>query len=364
LSEPVRVEAVKADGPDSWVLDFIGLRLKEFRRIPHARRQRVISQSVSRRPSVSLGAERNVLRGSTTIKVLPTEPGYRASRLRMASLLDISDTNSRAQPPEWFAAYARVGCAETIGFRSAPGGVHLSKTMMLAELTAVLDRFPNNDAAAVERSVVVDNLLGKPTGTARRLALARLNTLYGILTPRPIQFVALRLWPRNAMGRPLLALLCALAREPLLRQSAQPVLDAPPGVSVRWPDLAAAIAIEYPDRYSPKMMKSLAQNCVSSWTQSGHLRGRVNKRRCLAEPSAETAAFAALLGTLSGFGGPALLRSPWMRLLDRPEADLLSLLRRAESAGLVRVRAGGGVVQIDVRRPMAQVLEVPNLVDC
>ena len=130
------------------------------------------------------------------------------------------------------------------------------------------------------------------------------------------------------------------------------------------PDLAAAIATEYPDRYSPKMMKSLAQNCVSSWTQSGHLRGRVNKRRCVAEPSAETAAFAALLGTLAGFGGPALLRSPWMRLLDRPEADILSLLRRAESAGLTRIRAGGGVVQIDVRRPMAEVLEVPSLVDC
>src|SRR5437016_2688815 len=136
----------------------------------------------------------------------------------MASLLDISDTTARAQPAEWFAAYARVGCAEALGCRSAAGGVHLSKTMMLAELTAVLDRLPNSDAPAVERSVVVDNLLGKPTGTARRLALARLNTLYGILAPRPIQLVALRLWPRNVVGRPLLALLCALAREPLLRQ--------------------------------------------------------------------------------------------------------------------------------------------------
>ncbi len=282
----------------------------------------------------------------------------------MVPLAAIADNTARAQLPEWFATSGKDGCAEALGFRSVPGGVHLSKTMMLAELTAVLDRFPNSDAAVVERAVVVENLLGKPTGTARRLALARLNTLYGIITPRPIQLAALRLWPRNVVGRPLLALLCALAREPLLRQSAQPVLDAPPGVSVRWPDVAAAIAARYPDRYSPKMMKSLAQNCASSWTQSGHLRGRVNKRRCVAQPSAEAAAFAALLGSLSGFGGPALLRSPWMRLMDRSEADLLSLLRRAESAGLARVRAGGGVVQIDVRRPMAQVLEVPDLVDC
>lgn len=174
--------------------------------------------------------------------------------------------------------------AEALGFRSAPGGVHLSKTMMLAELATILDRLPASEAAEVERAIVVDNLLGKPTGSARRLALARLNTLYGILTPRPVQLAALRLWPRNVAGRPVLALLCALAREPLLRQSARPVLDAHPGTSVRWPELASAILAEYPDRYSPKMLKSLAQNCISSWTQSGHLQGRVNKRRRLADP--------------------------------------------------------------------------------
>jgi hypothetical protein len=111
------------------------------------------------------------------------------------------------------------------------------------------------------------------------------------------------------------------------------------------------------------MLKSLAQNCVSTWTQSGHLAGRVNTRRRLADPSPEAAVYAALLGSIAGFGGPALLRSPWMRLLDRSEVDLLSLVRRAESTGLARVKAGGGVIQIDVRRPMAQMLEVPELAD-
>jgi hypothetical protein len=36
---------------------------------------------------------------------------------------------------------------------------------------------------AVKQAVLVDNVLGKGTGAARRLALSRLNTLYGILTP-------------------------------------------------------------------------------------------------------------------------------------------------------------------------------------
>ena len=125
---------------------------------------------------------------------------------------------------------------------------------------------------------------------------------------------------------------------PIDSQSAPPVLDATPGAPVQWPDLVTAILAEYPDRYSPKMLRSLAQNCVSSWTQSGHLQGRVKKRRQLADPSSEAAAYAALLGSIAGFGGPALLRSPWMRLLDHSEADLLSLLRRAESGGLTRVK--------------------------
>ena len=239
----------------------------------------------------------------------------------------------------------------------------MTKTMMLAELTAVLNAVPDRDPAAVERGVIADNLLGKPTGVARRLALSRLDTLYGVVNPRPIQIAALQLWPRNATGRPLLALLCALAREPMLRQSAAPVLDAPPGSVVGWPDLASAILTECPDRYSPKTLRSLAQNCASSWTQSGHLEGRVKKHRRVVDPSAEAVAYAALLGSIAGFGGPALLRSPWMRVLDRSEADLLSLLRRAEFAGLARVKAGGGVIQIDVLGPMAKQLEISDLVD-
>ena len=153
----------------------------------------------------------------------------------MTHSLRISDDAVRPRPLEWFAVAGADGGAQALGFRSAPGGVHLSKTMMLAELTSILNRVPDGDAAAVQNSVVVDNLLGKPTGTARRLALSRLNTLYGILTPRPIQIAALRLWARNVAGRPLLALLCALAREPLLRQSAPPVLNVPPGALVQWP---------------------------------------------------------------------------------------------------------------------------------
>jgi len=265
---------------------------------------------------------------------------------------------------EWLADSIGDANPAGFGFRREPGGVLLSKTMMFDDLQKVLDTVAGRDSNRVKNAILSDNLLSKPTGAARKLALSRLNTLYGIKQPLPLQEAMLGLWGRSGAGHPLLALLCTLAREPLLRATAAVVLSTPHGMPLRWPDLAVSLSAQYPGRYSSKMLKSLAQNCTSSWTQSGHLRGKVAKRRSRAEPTAETAAYAALLGSQAGFGGPALLASPWMRVLDRPEADLLALLRRAEAAGLAQLRAGGGVIQINVRRPLAQILGVPSLADC
>ncbi len=51
--------------------------------------------------------------------------------------------------PEIEKLHAKIdlyeGLAERLGFRLAPGGVHLSKTMMFADLTAVFDSFPNGE---------------------------------------------------------------------------------------------------------------------------------------------------------------------------------------------------------------------------
>ena len=86
--------------------------------------------------------------------------------------------------------------------------------------------------------------------------------LWRTLGGKPRLDTALMIW---SSLRPL-ALLCALAREPLLRDSAAVVLTAPAGSSVRWPEIAAALDREHRGRYSPKMLKSLAQNCASTWT--------------------------------------------------------------------------------------------------
>src|SRR5271166_1306510 len=101
-----------------------------------------------------------------------------------------------------------------MGIKLRGGGPHQSKTMMLAELTTLL---ASGRADEPTDAIVRDNLLGKPSLRAREAALYRLQQLYGVGEAWPICAVMHRLWDRDPAARPMLALLCALARDPPLR---------------------------------------------------------------------------------------------------------------------------------------------------
>jgi hypothetical protein len=261
---------------------------------------------------------------------------------------------------QWFAVGSSPDELAGAGFRLDGGGVHQSKTMMLRELGELLAA---HVATGQNPRVLVleSNVLGKPTASARRIALARLRGLHGVGSTLPISRALTALWRLNPAGRHLLALLSALARDPLLRHSSGVVLPATLGASVRWPVIAAHFSVSFPGRFSPNMLKSLSQNCASTWTQSGHLAGRSSKVRAQVRATPATAAYAALLASLAGFGGPTLLASPWLRAVDCCRDELLVLLRQAATLGLARVRVAGDVVEIAVARPMAETLRVPEL---
>jgi hypothetical protein len=148
-----------------------------------------------------------------------------------------------------------------------------------------------------------------------------------------------------------------------LRAGAAAVLDASLGERVRWPLIAAAFEARAPARLSEKMVRSLAQNAASTWTQTGFLMGAVRKERVRARPTPTTAAYAALIASLCGFGGVRLVESRWLDVLDRPVEDRIALLRQAEGLGLARVRSVGDVFEVDVRGPLGRTLGVPELVE-
>lgn len=111
------------------------------------------------------------------------------------------------------------------GFRWGQKGAHTSRTIMLDELRHLLaycrpDATRDDYFAAIEE----DNCLGKRTAATRRSSGQRLSELYALAPEVPLFRVMRRCWYADSTGQPLLALLLALSRDPLLRSTAPPIL--------------------------------------------------------------------------------------------------------------------------------------------
>jgi hypothetical protein len=81
---------------------------------------------------------------------------------------------------------------EKFGFKFSSGGAHISRTMMLSELAAVLASVPQGSGAADYRQAILRrNVLGKTTDSTRQKSLRHLRELYALDEITPI-FGALR----------------------------------------------------------------------------------------------------------------------------------------------------------------------------
>lgn len=260
----------------------------------------------------------------------------------------------------WMGPACRPEVATAFGMRLAGGGAHQSKTMMFDELDLLLGTGLRS-AAELSHAVVEDNLLGKSTKNSRGLTYRHMVSLYGLNAQPSLTKLLMGLWTEDPAGRRLNCLLVALARDPLLRDTALTVIGTPIGSQLRRQQVETAFNVAHPDRMSEKMVRSLAQNCNASWTQSGHLEGRAKKIRRRVHPTPSNVALAALIATMCGFGGPSILSSIWLKVLDLTPDQALDHLRRAEGLGLAKIRAAGDVTEILVRQSMATTLGVPEL---
>lgn len=198
-------------------------------------------------------------------------------------------------------------------------------------------------------AVVGQNVLGKRTLNSRQRSFRYLRELYG-LDPGILLFRALRdLWDADPAEQPLLAMLCALARDPSLRATAQAILPLPSGQSVTANDLAQALMDRYPGSYSLAVASKVGRNAASSWTQSGHLCGHNKKVRTSPVSGPSSAAYALLLGHFDGAVGGALLESFWTQVLNVPLSVVLEYAMTASQRGWIELRHGGGVTDITFR---------------
>ncbi len=233
------------------------------------------------------------------------------------------------------------------GFRSGDCGTHTSRTIMLDELSLLLDAIPGNvDRKRYSDAVMLDNCLGKRTVATRKLSFQRLTELYG-LDARLILFRVLRdLWSRYETSRPLLSLFMALARDPLLRTTAAAVIRMPSGHEFARQSMKDILSEAVGDRLSQTTLDAVIRNASSSWTQSGHLRGRGRKIRQRVKPTPATTTYALLLGFAVGLRGRMLFETPWVAIMDVSPDELINLVVDAKRAGLLDFKQSGSVIDV------------------
>lgn len=244
--------------------------------------------------------------------------------------------------------------ASAAGVSERPIGTHLSRTMMLAELRRLLGQSPRTaDTAAYRAAVIDENMLLKPTAATRQISFNRLRDLYGLSSELSL-FHALRdLWYEDADAQPLLALLCAMARDVLLRSTAELIVALPLGETVTPEQLTSVVRSAFPERYSEASLASVGRTGASSWQQSGHLAGKLHKARARAHCRPNDVVYALLLGYVLG-GREGLFHTLWARVLHVAPHTLHSAGPGSGAARLDQYRRAGDarVVEVGFRHLM------------
>lgn len=241
--------------------------------------------------------------------------------------------------------------ALAVGFRVGAKGTHTSRTMMLDELSAVVAATPETASREDYTAAIVEgNMLGKATKATRRLTNQRLSELYALDPDTPIFRVLRRLWAIGEAGRPLLALQCSIARDPLLAATVSPVLSLPAGSELQRDSLRIALREVVDGRLNDATLDKVIRNVASSWAQAGHLVGRTFKKRTLVRATPASVAFGLYLGHAVGFRGAPLFATGWVSVLDCTPTCARDLAVEAKRIGLIDLRIAGEVVDLVLGR--------------
>lgn len=136
------------------------------------------------------------------------------------------------------------------GFRNEPVGTHTTRTIMLIELRELLGAARlGSEYSCHQRAALELNAVHKAARATRVKTFRRLRELYA-LSPHVLLFRALvELGGQDVAGQPLIAALCAVARDPLMRTASQRILEAQDGEPVRSVDLEQAVELALPGRF-------------------------------------------------------------------------------------------------------------------
>ena len=245
---------------------------------------------------------------------------------------------------------------ESIGFRFGEKGTHTSRTIMYDDLSTVLSICGNGSHRdKYLEEIIENNCLAKRTVATRKLSAQRLSELYFLDNQSPVFRVFRNLWENEFdEGRRIITLLCALARDPLLRITAPVVLEIKAGNELARQPLTDALSLAADGRFNDDILDKVVRNTASSWTQSGHLQGRGRKTRKKVIPTAASVTFALFLGYCTGSRGEPLFSTFWSRVFDVSSEELIYHAMDARKLGLLDITQSGGIMEISFLRILSE----------
>ena len=234
-----------------------------------------------------------------------------------------------------------------LGFRYGKDSTHTSRTIMFEDLELLLYTVPNAKSIEEYKSAIIDaNCLGKRTQKTRKCSLEHLIELYTLNPGIALYRTLLYFWERDTESRSSLSLLCSVSRDSLLRRSFKIILNTPESAVLQREVMEEFIEALEPGRFSKATLKSIAQNINSSWTKSGHLKGRTKKIRTNANPTPASVAYALYLGYLYGIRGPELFETDFIKMMDCNREKAIELAEIASQRGWIVFKHIGNVMEL------------------
>lgn len=229
--------------------------------------------------------------------------------------------------------------------------------MLLADLSSVLAACPPSCSQDDYRQAVVeDNVAGKDSLSSRQRTFRYLREMYLLELDDPTFRAMLRLWAREPLGRPQIALLMAAFNDRALSATSSGVMPLSTGEIATSGMLAAAVEREFPGNYSAAIRAKIGRNALSSWTQAGYLarvgRGPATRQPVEATPGA--VAMALVLGYQGGLTGERLFDTPSAALLDASSATLHDRAHDGARKGWLEYRSRGMVTEVDLGALLAE----------
>lgn len=236
-----------------------------------------------------------------------------------------------------------------LGFNYDSAGAHTSRSLMTADLATLINYIQDHtvEFEVYSNAIIEENCLGKESLKNRSITAKNLKQLYTLDASFPV-WTALRfLYEKDNNSLPLLALLCALGRDELLRAYQPFLLSKEYGLIITRSETEQFFDELYPGRFSPVMLKSLAQNINGSYTLTGHFVGRTKKIRNKPKATTASVVYAVYLSTLQGTRGLSLLSTDFIKILELNTGQAIEHLQIASQKGWVNLKHMGEVLEVN-----------------